>query len=74
MSASPTWPRWFGRLKAAGAARRRPTPPDFADHGTAFGLDLSLAQIARSGPLQPGLATADDKQPGATGTAAHPTR
>lgn len=73
MSASPTWPRWFGRLKAAGAARRRAASPDFADHGTAFGLDLSLAQLARS-ELAPTATAADDKQSGAAGKASRPTR
>lgn len=73
MSASPTWRRWFGRLKAAGAARRRTTLPDFADHGTAFGLDLSLAQLARNEPLPPVAASADDKQPAAAGSSARPS-
>lgn len=74
MSASPTWPRWFGRLKTAGAARRRTASPDFADHGTAFGLDLSLAQLARNEPLLPGAATTDDKPTGAASAASRPTR
>jgi hypothetical protein len=74
MSASPTWPRWFGRLKAAGAARRRATPPDFADHGTAYGLDLSLSQLARSEPLLPTTAASDDKPSGSSGAASRTAR
>lgn len=74
MSASPTWPRWFGRLKAVGAARRRAAAPDFADQGTAFGLDLSLAQLAHSELSLPSSAAHDDKQASAPGTASRPGR
>ncbi len=40
--------RWFGGPRRRSVARRQ----DFADHGTAFGLDLSLAPdvIANANP------------------------
>ncbi|MCK6427230.1 MAG: hypothetical protein L6Q75_19410 [Burkholderiaceae bacterium] len=46
--------RWFSRLKPGAAARRARTGgPDFADFGTAFGLDLSLAGNAEAAPMLP---------------------
>lgn len=59
--------RWFGRLKPGAAGRRaRDRGPDFADLGTAFGLDLSLAGSADSTPSKP--ASAEPERGGAAPT------
>lgn len=43
MSAWMTWTNWFKRRKTVTtAAGRKRRVPDFADYGTAFGLDLSM--------------------------------
>jgi hypothetical protein len=34
------WPSWFSARSRRAAARRK--AEDFADHGTAFGLDMSM--------------------------------
>lgn len=44
--------RWFSRLKP-GAAAGRARSVDFADYGTAFGLDMSLAGSAEALPKPP---------------------
>ena len=39
-----SWANWIGRI----GLRRSPAPgtPDFADYGTAFGLDMSMSACA----------------------------
>ena len=41
--------RWFGHWRATERAPR----DDPADHGTAFGLDLSLSELAADPPASP---------------------
>ena len=41
-----TWLRWFHRSR-----RSRRSTPDFADYGTAFGLDMSMATESSPMPL-----------------------
>jgi hypothetical protein len=59
MSAWMAWTQWFKRkdrntVKTASGRKRR--VPDFADYGTAFGLDLSLTPdvppVARSAAVE----------------------
>jgi hypothetical protein len=56
MAQATTAARWMQRLRHRAAAPQ----PDFADHGTAFGLELSMqpdaavpAPARRSGPARP---------------------
>ncbi|MEY2688504.1 MAG: hypothetical protein RL375_2702 [Pseudomonadota bacterium] len=56
--------RWFGQPGRRRVARRQ----DFADHGTAFGLDLSLApDVMNSTDLNPAHAAPWANQPKAGG-------
>ncbi len=57
-----SWARWLDLLKRP--ARRRPSRrvPDFADHGTAFGLDLSLSSPVTR-PASPAPAPRAKKAP-----------
>ncbi|MDP4302862.1 hypothetical protein [Leptothrix discophora] len=57
MSAWMAWTRWFkrkGSVTTASGRKRR--VPDFADYGTAFGLDMSLTPevppVARSAAVE----------------------
>jgi hypothetical protein len=51
--------RWFGGPRRRRVARRQ----DFADHGTAFGLDLSLApDVMATADLNPAQAAKVAKQ------------
>jgi len=45
MKTMRTWAVWWRWLRRTPARPRR--KPDFGDHGTAFGLDLSLEQERR---------------------------
>ncbi|WP_130482963.1 hypothetical protein [Sphaerotilus mobilis] len=51
------WTRWFKRKETVTtAAGRKRRVPDFADYGTAFGLDLSMTP--ETPPLRPTAAEA----------------
>ncbi len=60
------WTHWLGRLKPGARARQNARRvPDFADHGTAFGLDLSLsASAATASARAPGIAASTAEGPG----------
>jgi hypothetical protein len=58
MSTLFSWSRWlglFGRKSAPAKAGKRPATrkhqQDFADYGTAFGLEMSLSNQAAAEPL-----------------------
>jgi hypothetical protein len=51
MKTMRTWAVWWRWLRRSPARPRR--KPDFGDHGTAFGLDLSLEQERRPVPVLP---------------------
>lgn len=61
------WTHWLGRLKPGARARHNARRvPDFADHGTAFGLDLSLsASAVATSARAPGVAASTAEGPGA---------
>lgn len=63
--------RWFSRLKP-GAAARRARSLDFADYGTAFGLDLSLAGSADAVPKAPVPVETEPERSAAAVVAAEP--
>lgn len=47
------WARWLGRFKPGARVRSGAPVTDFADYGTAFGLDLSLSASASASSPQP---------------------
>ncbi|MFM2068900.1 MAG: hypothetical protein RLZZ584_3809 [Pseudomonadota bacterium] len=51
MTTKSTW-AYLMRLISGPHRRQRTRTPDFADHGTAFGLELSMAQEDIAPPVQ----------------------
>jgi hypothetical protein len=70
MTTQQHWTHWLGRLKPGARARQNARrAPDFADYGTAFGLDLSLsASAAAASARAPGVAASTTE---GTGIDAH---
>ncbi|BDI07152.1 hypothetical protein [Sphaerotilus microaerophilus] len=59
------WTHWLGRLKPGARVRQNARRvPDFADYGTAFGLDLSLSASAAASALARGAAASTAEGPG----------